>query len=47
MGAVILLIILCTVVVVFSKLGQLATADDPSFDPHNNPNVNIQGSHDN
>lgn len=47
MAAVILLIILFTVVVVFSKLGRLATADDPSFDPHNNPNVNIQVNQDN
>lgn len=41
MAAVMLIIVLFTLVVVFSKLGRIATADDPSFDEHFNPNVKV------
>uniref|UniRef100_A0A1B6DE59 Zinc finger protein-like 1 homolog n=3 Tax=Clastoptera arizonana TaxID=38151 RepID=A0A1B6DE59_9HEMI len=41
MAAVLFIIVLTTIVVIFSKLGKIATADDSSFDEHNNPNIKI------
>ncbi|KDR22688.1 zinc finger protein-like 1 [Zootermopsis nevadensis] len=41
MAAVLFVVGLLTLVVVFSWLGRLSTADDPSFDPLQNPNIRI------
>jgi hypothetical protein len=41
MAAVLLVVGLLTLVVVFSWLGRISTADDPSFDPLQNPNIRI------
>ncbi|KAJ8896593.1 hypothetical protein PR048_001937 [Dryococelus australis] len=42
MTAIIFIIGLLTLIVVFSWLGRIATADDPSLDLHQNPNVRVE-----
>jgi hypothetical protein len=41
MAAVLLVMGLLTLIVIFSWLGRMSTADDPSFDPLQNPNIRI------
>jgi hypothetical protein len=41
MAAILLVVGLLTLVMVFSWLGRISTADDPSFDPLQNPNIRI------
>ncbi|KAJ9585679.1 hypothetical protein L9F63_002469 [Diploptera punctata] len=41
MAAILVLVGLFTLIVIFSWLGRIATADDPSFDPLQNPNIRI------
>ncbi|XP_069682629.1 zinc finger protein-like 1 homolog isoform X1 [Periplaneta americana] len=41
MAAILLVVGLLTLIVIFSWLGRIATADDPSFDPLQNPNIRI------
>ncbi|PSN43890.1 Zinc finger protein-like 1 [Blattella germanica] len=41
MAAILLIVGLLTLIVIFSWLGRIATADDPSFDPLQNPNIRI------
>ncbi|XP_075222454.1 zinc finger protein-like 1 homolog [Lycorma delicatula] len=44
MAAVIMFILLGGLIVVFSKLGRMATDDDPSFLPESNPNIRISNN---
>jgi len=41
MAAILLIIGLLTLIMIFSWLGRISTADDPSFDPLQNPNIRI------
>ncbi|PNF37651.1 Zinc finger protein-like 1 [Cryptotermes secundus] len=41
MATVLLVVGLLTLIVIFSWLGRMSTADDPSFDPLYNPNIRI------
>lgn len=41
MAAILLVIGLLTLIMIFSWLGRISTADDPSFDPLQNPNIRI------
>lgn len=38
----VLLITLFTLIIIFSRLGNLSTEDDPALDPMNNPNIRVQ-----
>ncbi|XP_046401407.1 zinc finger protein-like 1 [Ischnura elegans] len=44
MAALLFAIGLLTLVVIFSKLGRIATADDPNLDPLQNPNIHINNN---
>lgn len=41
MAAILLVIGLLTLIMIFSWLGRISTADDPSFDPLQNPNIRV------
>jgi len=41
MAAILLIIGLLTLIMIFSWLGRISTADDPSLDPLQNPNIRI------
>ncbi|KAG8231155.1 hypothetical protein J437_LFUL011824 [Ladona fulva] len=44
MAALLVAIGLLTLVVIFSKLGRMATANDPNLDPLQNPNIRIENN---